>query len=79
MRAVEFECTVSATGGIALPAEVASEIPAGENLRVVVMWEPPAESSLDEVWRNAGRRRFEAAWCAEDSIYDELIDAPALR
>src|SRR5260370_32459893 len=43
------------------------EIPAGEQLRVVVMWEP---SNSDSAWRTAGRQRFEAAYSAEDAVYE---------
>jgi hypothetical protein len=75
MRAVEFESTITPSGEIALPPEVANEIPTGEQLRVVVMWEP---ADSDSAWRNAGRLRFEAAYSPEDSVYEQLIDdAPA--
>ena len=76
MRAVEFESTVTPGGQIALPPEVASEIPPGEQLRIVVMWEP---SNLDLARRTAGRQRFEAAYCPEDAVYEQLIDDPAIR
>ncbi len=76
MKAVEFESTVSPGGQIALPREVATEIPPGEQLRVVVMWEP---SNFDLAWRTAGRQRFEAAYAPEDAVYDQLMDDPAIR
>ena len=76
MRAVEFESTVTPGGQISLPPEVASEIPPGEQLHVVVMWEP---SNLDLAWRTAGRQRFEAAYSPEDAVYEQLIDDPAIR
>jgi hypothetical protein len=76
MKAVEFESTNSPGGQIPLAPEVASEIPPGEQLRVVVMWEP---SDLDLAWRTAGRQRFETAYSAEDAIYEQLIDDPAVR
>ena len=76
MRAIEFESTVTPGGQIALPPEVASEIPPGEQLRVVVMWEP---SHLDLAWRAAGRQRFEAAYSPEDVVYKQLIDDAAIR
>jgi len=44
MKAVEFEGTAAPGGQITLPPEVASEIPPGEQLRVVIMWE--ADSDL---------------------------------
>ena len=76
MKAVEFESTVTPDGQISLPPEAACEIPAGERLRVVVMWEP---SNLDPEWRAAGRQRFEAAYCPEDAVYEQLIDDTATR
>jgi len=76
MKAVEFESTVGPGGQIPLPPEVASEIPSGEQLRVVVMWE---NSDSDLAWRKAGRQRFEAAYAVEDSIYEQLMDDPAIR
>ncbi len=76
MKAVEFESTVDSGGQIAVPSEIASEIPAGETLRVVVMWEP---SDFDLVWRAAGRRQFEAAYSPDDAVYEQLMDDSAVR
>ncbi len=71
MKAVEFESSVTQEGKIALPPEIAAEIPMGEQLRVVVMWEP---SSSDPAWRSAARRKFEEAYCPEDAVYEQLMD-----
>jgi len=71
MRAVEFESTVGAGGHIALPPEIASEVPPGEPLRVVLMWQP---SELEIGWLTSGRQRFEAAYSPEDDVYNSLID-----
>ena len=76
MRAVEFESKITPGGQIALPPEVAGEIPAGEQLRVVVMWDP---SGADSVRRSAGRQRFESAYCPEDAVYEQLVDDTAAR
>jgi hypothetical protein len=76
MKAVEFESTITPGGQIALPPEVAREIPDGEPLRVVVMWHP---SNLDLAWRAAGRQRFEAAYSPEDAVYEQLMDDSAIR
>jgi hypothetical protein len=76
MKAVEFESTVDAGGQIALPPEIANEIPPGEQLRVVVMWEPV---NSDLAWRTAGRQRFEAAYSPEDAVYEQLMDDSAIR
>lgn len=55
MNAVEFESTMTLGGHIALPPEVVGDIPAGEQIRVVVMWEP---SSQDSDWQSTGRRKW---------------------
>jgi hypothetical protein len=70
MKALEFDSTISESGDIALPPEVASEIPAGHPLRVVVMW----DSGVDTAWRASGRRAFEVAFAPEDEIYEQLLD-----
>lgn len=75
MKTVEFKSTVTPGGHIPVPPEVARQIPAGEELQIVVLWET---SNLDAAWRAAGRQRFEAAYAPEDSVYEQLIDdAPA--
>jgi len=76
MKAVEFESTITPGGQIALPADVLGEIPAGEQLRVVIMWGP---SNSDFAWRSAGLQRFESAYCPEDAVYEKLIDDVAAR
>lgn len=76
MKALEFESTIIPGGQIALPREIAEQIPAGEHLRVVVMWEL---SGADSVWRSAGRQRFESAYCPADAVYEQLIDDTTAR
>lgn len=76
MKAVEFESIIAPGGQIALPPDIASEIPPGEPLRVVVMWEA---SDFDVAWRSAGRQRFEAAYSPEDAVYEQLMDDSAIR
>jgi hypothetical protein len=48
MKAVEFESTLSPGGQISLPPGIATDIPVGEQLRIVVMWEPSA--GADPEW-----------------------------
>jgi hypothetical protein len=76
MKAVEFQGTVAPDGHIAVPPEVASKIPPGENLHVVVTWDEP---DFDLAWRTAGRERFEAAYSPEDAVYEQLMDDSAIR
>ena len=47
MKAVEFETIVNNDGQISLPADLAGDIPSGEPVRLVVMWD---NSSTDEAW-----------------------------
>ena len=70
MKTVEFEATVNHNGQIALPQDVVEDIPPGGPVRVVLMWDA---SSTDSAWREAGRRRFEEAYCAQDAVYEELL------
>lgn len=72
MKAVEFESTVTPNGQIAIPAEIAGQLPPGEPLRVVLQWDGPSDE--DGLWRAQGRQRFEAAYAPEDSVYDHLMD-----
>ena len=68
MRAVEFESTISPGGQIALPPEIASEIGTGEQIRIVVMWDP---DDSDRSWRTIGGERFQAAYAPEDAVYEQ--------
>jgi hypothetical protein len=71
MKAVEFTGTITKEGQISLPPELSGEVPAGEQLHVVLMWEG---SDSDDAWRSAGRQRFEGAYCPEDVVYEQLLD-----
>jgi hypothetical protein len=76
VRVVEFEGTLGQGGQIALPPDIAGEIPAGKHVRIVVMWEA---SDLDPAWRAAGAKQFAASYAPEDAIYEQLIDDTAVR
>lgn len=52
MKAVEFESGITPGGKIAVPREIAEEISAGEQIRVVVMWQ---HSGGDSACRSAAR------------------------
>ena len=72
MKALEFESTVTADGQIAIPAEIAGQLPVGSPVRVFVQWDGADDE--DGSWRTMGRQRFEAAYAPEDSVYDSLMD-----
>jgi len=48
MKAVEFEGTVTPNGQIAIPAEIAQQLPPGEPLHIVLRWD--AAANEDGVW-----------------------------
>jgi len=75
MKALEFESRVANKDRIELPPEVAEQIPEGSSIRVILLFEP----GEDESWRQLGLERFAAAYCEEDSVYEKLIDGPAVR
>ena len=74
MRAIEFETTVDRNGQLVLPQDLAHDIPSGERVRVVLLWDA---SPTDAAWREAGRRRFEDAYCHEDAVYEQLASNEA--
>lgn len=75
MKAVEFEGRLAPTEQISVPGEIARQIPAGSNVRVILLWDDSAEAD----WRNLARERFAEAYSPEDSVYEKLIDEPPSR
>ena len=77
MKAVEFEGTLTPNGQIAVPAEIAGQLPPGAPLQIVLRWDAAADG--DGIWRAMGRQRFEAAYALEDDVYDQLMDEASTR
>lgn len=75
MIAVEFETIVNSSGQIVLPPELIADIPQGEPVRVLLLWDA---SSSESALLESGRRRFEQAYCEADEVYGQLAsnDAP---
>jgi hypothetical protein len=76
MKAVEFEATVTPNGQIAIPAEIARQVPPGESLHVVLQWDGADEDAL---WPAQGQQQFESAYTPEDAIYEQLMDETSTR
>ena len=75
MNTADFRGELTPSGQISVPPEIASQVPPGDQIQVVLQW---GRSEDDAAWRAAGRRQFEAAYDAEDSVYELLIhDTPA--
>ena len=76
MKALECKGSGAANGQIKVPPQIEQQIPEGQQLQIVVMWGP---ADIDDAWKAQGRQCFEAAYAPEDSIYEQLIDAPSAR
>ena len=76
MKTADFTGELTPNGQIAVPPEIASQVPPGEQIQVVLQW---GISEDDAEWPTAGRRRFEAAYDDDDSVYDSLIHDSSTR
>jgi hypothetical protein len=76
MKTAGFKGQLTPNGQIAVPPDVAAQVPPGEQIQVVLQW---GISDDDAAWRAAGRRRFEAAYVPDDSIYESLIHDTSTR
>jgi hypothetical protein len=73
MKTADFRSELTPNGQIAVPPEIASQVPPGEPIQVVLQW---GISDDDTAWRAAGRRQFESAYAADDSVFEQLIHDP---
>lgn len=69
MKALEFEAQVSPEQTLAIPSSVASQIPSGQTVRVVLLIE---ESTEDADWERLGAAEFVKGYAVSDAIYDQL-------
>ena len=76
MKTADFRGQLMANGQIAVPPDVAAQVPPGEQIQVVLQW---GIADDDAAWRAVGRRRFDAAYAVDDSIYESLIHDPPSR
>ena len=76
MKTADFTGELTPNGQIAVPPEIASQVPPGEQIQVLLQW---GMSEDDTAWRAAGRPQFEAAYAADDSVYEVLIHDPSIR
>jgi hypothetical protein len=76
MNTADFRGKLTPNGQIVVPPEIASQVPPGEQIQVVLQW---GISEDDAAWRAAGRRQFEAAYADDDSIYELLIHDTSTR
>ena len=76
MKSVDFTGELAPRGQIAVPPAIASPVPPGEPIQIVLQW---GISGDDTAWRAAGRQRFEAAYAVDDSVYELPIHDPPAR
>jgi hypothetical protein len=76
MKTADFRGEINSDGQIAVPNDIASQVPPGEQIEVMLRW---GATDDEAAWRAAGRRRFEAAYCSDDSVYEQLIHDPSTR
>jgi hypothetical protein len=76
MKIADFRGEITLNGQILVPPEIVAQIPPGEKIIVALSW---GASEEENAWREAGRRRFDSAYVAEDSVYEQLIHDPAPR
>ena len=76
MKTADLRGELTPDGQIVVPPEIASQVPPGEQIQIVLQW---GVSMDDAAWRAAGRRRFEAAYAADDSVYELLIHDTSTR
>ena len=74
MNTADFRGKLTPNGQIVVPPEIASQVPPGEQVQIVLQWGVSAD---DTAWRAASRRRFEAAYASDDSVYELLIHDPS--
>jgi hypothetical protein len=65
----EFKAEVQPNGLIALPSDIAGQIPAGRELHVILTLETPVDSDAFRLARKLHEQSFSAT---EDSVYDSL-------
>ena len=76
MKTADFRGELTPNGQITVPPDIASQVPPGEQIQIVLQWGVPVEETA---WREVGRRKFEAAYAEDDSVYEALIDDPSTR
>jgi hypothetical protein len=70
MRAVEFISTINEDRSIAVPSEVAAQLPTGQQPLRVLLLVP--DDDEDREWSQLTAEQFFAGYDDTDAIYDQL-------
>ena len=68
MKAVEFDAQLKGGDTLAIPAQIASQLPKSGSAKVIVLFPDDPE---DTAWRLASYAQFMREDSPEDSVYDE--------
>lgn len=69
MKALAFEAQVNPDNTLAIPSSVASEVPSGQMVRVLLL---VPDSTEDADWERLGVTEFLKGYAESDAIYDQL-------
>jgi hypothetical protein len=69
MRALEFHSALNPDRTLSVPANIASIIPSGQTVRVLILI---AEGGPDREWEQLTATEFGQGYADSDAIYDQL-------
>lgn len=76
MQAVEFQTRLGADRAIRLPDELAKRVPAGKNVRILLLWEEePIEYAdwTDEEWSTMSMMEMAKSYTDDEPDYGDLL------
>ena len=65
MKSIEFQTELHGEAFLAIPKEIAAQLPKSGHAKVIVVLDPD-----DKAWRNAAYEQFMKEDAPEDSVYD---------
>ena len=72
MRAFEFRVVPERGKPLVVPSDLASSLPVGRPLRVIVLVDDPEHNEEDVAWDHSAADQFAAGYAEGDAIYDRL-------
>jgi len=70
MKTLEFQGQLKPDGTMAVPENIAEQVPAGQTIRVMIVL-PEAESEEKE-WTHMAAAEFLKGYAESDAVYDDL-------
>lgn len=71
MKQFEFQTQLGENATIKIPAECATQIPAGQAVHVILLL---PETDDESVWRDFAAEQFAQGYAGSDAIYDQLSE-----